>query len=346
MGIRFKGGKQAFLQAGLAGALGTVEVRPLDLTSAYGTIANDGAHVPPRMILEVRDATGKTIYKAPDPKPVQTVSPQAAYLVTNILAGNTDPSRTRSGRRPSRSATARRPHRPVAVKTGTANDARDLATYGYLGAADRIRRAGPRGRGLDGQQRPLEPAHGEARDLADGRGPALARVRSRRQREDCRSPTSRRPNSSAPRSTRGPAGGPVRGRGPTAKELFIDGTQPGAKHAIDRDGLLYDQACGGWRVDPLKAELGPARVGRRRRDWMAGPGAGRASPAGSTRGPRTSGTSIRGAARSTGRAPSRSPSRRPRRRRRCRRGHGGGPPGGGGGGGGAGHPAPTPKPKP
>ena len=43
------------------------------------------------MILEVRDATGKTIYKAPDPKPVQAVSPQAAYLVTNILAGNTDP---------------------------------------------------------------------------------------------------------------------------------------------------------------------------------------------------------------------------------------------------------------
>ena len=42
---------EAYLQAGLAGALGTVEVRPLDLTSAYGTLANDGVRVPPRMIL-------------------------------------------------------------------------------------------------------------------------------------------------------------------------------------------------------------------------------------------------------------------------------------------------------
>jgi len=41
------------------------------------------------------------------------------------------------------------------------------------------------------------------------------------------------------------------------KEWFIDGTQPGAKHAVDPDGLLYTRACGGWRVDPVKAELGP-----------------------------------------------------------------------------------------
>src|SRR4029453_17841091 len=41
------------------------------------------------------------------------------------------------------------------------------------------------------------------------------------------------------------------------REWFIDGTQPGARHAIDPDGLLYTAACGGWRVDPLKAELGP-----------------------------------------------------------------------------------------
>jgi hypothetical protein len=43
----------------------------------------------------------------------------------------------------------------------------------------------------------------------------------------------------------------------TIKEYFIDGTQPGARHAVDPDGLLYTRACGGWRVDPLKAELGP-----------------------------------------------------------------------------------------
>ena len=41
LGIRFTGGREAFLQAGLAGAIGTVEVRPLDLTSAYGALANE-----------------------------------------------------------------------------------------------------------------------------------------------------------------------------------------------------------------------------------------------------------------------------------------------------------------
>ncbi len=65
LGLRFTGGSLAFKQAGLAGALGTVEVRPIDLTSAFGAIANDGVHVPPRMILEIRGPDGKTVWKAP-----------------------------------------------------------------------------------------------------------------------------------------------------------------------------------------------------------------------------------------------------------------------------------------
>ncbi len=40
------------------------------------------------------------------------------------------------------------------------------------------------------------------------------------------------------------------------KEWFIRGTQPGARKAIDPDGLLYRIGCGSWRVDPVKAELG------------------------------------------------------------------------------------------
>ena len=64
MGIRFAGGREAFLQAGLAGALGTVEVRPFDLTSAYGTIANGGVRVPPRMVLEIRGPDGRVVWLA------------------------------------------------------------------------------------------------------------------------------------------------------------------------------------------------------------------------------------------------------------------------------------------
>ena len=59
LGLQFTGGRQAFLQAGLAGAIGTVEVKPIDLTSAYGTIANGGVHVPPRMILEIIGPDGE-----------------------------------------------------------------------------------------------------------------------------------------------------------------------------------------------------------------------------------------------------------------------------------------------
>ena len=90
------------------------------------------------MILEIRDASGKIdLEGAHSRQATQAVSPQAAYQVTNILAGNTDPQpepdlggelEIRNGPRGT--------HRPIAVKTGTANEARDLATYGYLAPAE------------------------------------------------------------------------------------------------------------------------------------------------------------------------------------------------------------------
>src|SRR5205823_14867152 len=70
----------------------------------------------------------------------------------------------------------------------------------------------------------------------------------------------------------------------TVREWFIDGTQPGAAHAIDQPGLLYARACGGWVVDPLKAELGPASWRTYVEDWIrrARRGAGVKGPLGST----------------------------------------------------------------
>jgi hypothetical protein len=54
----------------------------------------------------------------------------------------------------------------------------------------------------------------------------------------------------------------------TVREWFIDGTQPGARHAIDEPGLLYTQACGSWMVNPVQAELGPARWKPDVQDWL------------------------------------------------------------------------------
>ena len=50
----------------------------------------------------------------------------------------------------------------------------------------------------------------------------------------------------------------------TTAEWFIRGTQPGSRKAIDKDGLLYRIGCGGWRVDPVQAELGTRRLAGRR----------------------------------------------------------------------------------
>ena len=74
------------------------------------------------------------------PKGTGVVSPQAAYIVTDILAGNTVPAinpvwgameiTTPGGE-----------HRPATLKTGTNNDAKDLSAYGYIAPPTRQGRA-------------------------------------------------------------------------------------------------------------------------------------------------------------------------------------------------------------
>ena len=86
--------------------------------------------------VKVIDSNGKVVWPDPaakKPKATTVVSPQTAYIMTNILAGNTDKKQN-----PIWSAKLALhngkggAYRPAAVKTGTANEAADLATYGYL----------------------------------------------------------------------------------------------------------------------------------------------------------------------------------------------------------------------
>jgi membrane peptidoglycan carboxypeptidase len=62
----------------------------------------------------------------------------------------------------------------------------------------------------------------------------------------------------------------------TKVELFRAGTQPGAPGQVDPNGLLYQQGCGGWMVNPVKAELGPASWDGDVANWLSrarlGPG--------------------------------------------------------------------------
>jgi len=115
--------------------LGTIGVRMLDLAAAYGTLANGGIYREPYLIERIVDRDGNVIYEhATDgPDPDQAISPQAAYLVTDILADNTDPAQNALwGPRFQLLTDAGR--RPATLKTGTTTDFRDLQAFGYLAA--------------------------------------------------------------------------------------------------------------------------------------------------------------------------------------------------------------------
>ncbi|MBV5257735.1 PBP1A family penicillin-binding protein [Synechococcus moorigangaii CMS01] len=102
-------------------ALGSWEVNLLELTSAYGTLANRGAHQPVYGISRILDRNGKVIYQA-NQKPVQAIDADSAAIVTSMLTNvvrNGTGSQANIGR-------------PVAGKTGTSDQARDLWFIGYI----------------------------------------------------------------------------------------------------------------------------------------------------------------------------------------------------------------------
>ncbi len=65
-------------------ALGTSGVSPLELTSAYGTFANNGIHVDPISILKIEDRNGITIAKFV-PEYQEAISPQTASIMTSMM---------------------------------------------------------------------------------------------------------------------------------------------------------------------------------------------------------------------------------------------------------------------
>ena len=127
-GMNFQGKRTAEL----ALALGVQEVRPVDLVTAYGTLANGGKEIGHTTILTIKDTDGKDVVVPPYAPPAgkQAVSPQAAYIVTDILAGNTNPSVNPFWGKFAIDGPGGR--RPATLKTGTNNDAKDLNAYGYV----------------------------------------------------------------------------------------------------------------------------------------------------------------------------------------------------------------------
>lgn len=113
-------------------SIGTIETKPISMLSAFGTVANAGAQLPRTTILQVIDSEGKVVWPAADdtPEAEQIISPQAAWIVSDILAGNTD--RSQNPFWAEWAVFDGKSRRPAGYKTGTTEDLRDVAAYGFL----------------------------------------------------------------------------------------------------------------------------------------------------------------------------------------------------------------------
>ena len=285
MGVQFLNGHEAFLQSGLAGAIGTVETRPIDLTSGFGAFANGGVHVPTRMVLSIENPDGTERYIAPDPEGKRAISKQSAYLMTDILAGNTNPRENPIWA--STLALRNGPHgnrRPAAVKTGTADNNMDFGAYGYLAPpedADAPGLAVGIWMGNSDHSAPRTRALITSLATTGSVWHAFVAAYSRKW------PVAdfKRPGGLVRAATdRWSGGGPGPWTHGTVQEWYIKGTEPGAKRAVDTPGLLYSRGCAGWMVDPVKAELGPGRWDDDVAAWVnrARRGTGIRGPYGST----------------------------------------------------------------
>lgn len=257
-GMNFLGGPDDIAEGGLASAIGTVEVRLVELTATFGAFGNGGVVTAPRTILEVQDENGATIFQADEPVTNRVWSPQAAWLTADILKDNTDPAENFIwGPNFELNNGPDGAYRPAAVKTGTTNEIKDLTTYGLLPLPnDPAEPALAVGVWL-GNSDYEPPTVGDA-EIFGTQGPGQVwRAFLREYMEGKPVADFERPDKGLVEATiDGWSGGtPGEWTRATEREWFITGTEPGSSNAIDEPGLLYRRACGGrWFVDPLQAE--------------------------------------------------------------------------------------------
>ncbi|MHB0995319.1 MAG: penicillin-binding protein 1A [Elusimicrobiales bacterium] len=96
--------------------LGTSLVSPIEMASAFSTFANGGIHATPFGILKVADNTGRVLEEAV-PEETEAFSPQLSYVLVNMMKGVVQRGT---------GAYASRLKRPIAGKTGTSQDSKDM----------------------------------------------------------------------------------------------------------------------------------------------------------------------------------------------------------------------------
>ncbi|GCE10434.1 hypothetical protein KTT_02930 [Tengunoibacter tsumagoiensis] len=120
--------------------LGGLDVHLLDHTSAYGTFANGGKHMPYYAIDKVVNMNNGQTYTHPNEEGKQVISPQLAYMMTSVLSDNQSrlPEfydcnllQLYSNSQKDCYSGNRGAVRAAAAKTGTTNDFHDNWTMGY-----------------------------------------------------------------------------------------------------------------------------------------------------------------------------------------------------------------------
>jgi penicillin-binding protein 1A len=104
--------------------IGASAVKPIELASAYTAFANDGLRAEPFLVRRVADVTGRVLFDA-RAKAVRTISPEVAFLVTDMLRDAAEKGTGGEARQ-------RLPARvPMAGKTGTTDEATDVWYVGF-----------------------------------------------------------------------------------------------------------------------------------------------------------------------------------------------------------------------
>ncbi|MGE5561152.1 MAG: transglycosylase domain-containing protein [Chloroflexota bacterium] len=118
-----KMGIKSPLEESLPLALGASVVSPLEMATAYCTLANGGLAVQPLSILKISDKYGNVIEEN-RPSVSRTLDERTAYIVTYMMTGVFEPGGTGS-------RLASTINRTAAGKTGTTNSQRDAWFMGF-----------------------------------------------------------------------------------------------------------------------------------------------------------------------------------------------------------------------
>ena len=114
--VAHRAGIKRNLEAVPSIGLGTSLVNPMEMTSSFSTFANGGIHAVPFGVLKVTDNAGRVLEESV-PEENESFSPQLSYVLVNMMKGVVQRGT---------GSYASRLKRPIAGKTGTSQDSKDM----------------------------------------------------------------------------------------------------------------------------------------------------------------------------------------------------------------------------